>query len=404
MLKHLTKLCILCALTAGLVACGDDTEEAANNDNNDNNDNNSQTTPDPNNTTPDPNNTTPDPNNTTPTTPTTPPVTLAPPVTCDSTPRPERCDAPQDTFDEWAPASVISSLRIVGAMGDEDCCFDFTGDGQVDNILGETLGGLNQLTSINDSVAGSINDGSIAVVLEHQGLSDSSNEFSINFLLGEQSGAFTTPNADGGNAYLINPLSFDEGVWPNARIATATLADGMVTTEAGVVGLSIELFGAALNLRISGALIEADVDATRTNLTDGTGVALVEGKLGGFVRLVDLYDTVNNFYAANCGCITGGDGTKLIDYDMSSADTASCVKELDSSACDKNDSVQDACVTIQGQCSLVTTVAGLTDVDSTKYGQQCVDDLTGESTCDSISLGARFEAAGANIEGVAAAQ
>lgn len=55
----------------------------------------------------------------------------------ESDPRPAACDEDPDGLDA-GPATLITEL----AMAADDCCFDFSGDGGVDNELGGMLSGL----------------------------------------------------------------------------------------------------------------------------------------------------------------------------------------------------------------------------------------------------------------------
>jgi len=98
-----------------------------------------------------------------------PPVEMAAPK-CTDTPKPARCDADAATFTEWAPASVVNTFAIPNP-NDDLCCFDFNGDEVADNGLGQALGLMEPiLVSVNEGIADSIASGSLALVLEHQGV------------------------------------------------------------------------------------------------------------------------------------------------------------------------------------------------------------------------------------------
>ena len=426
MSKNSLKVCAAALLTLGMVACGPDDSGETNNNNTTNNNTANNTTANnttannttannttannttPNNTTPNnttPNNTTPNnttPNNTTPNNTTT----MEPEVNCDSDPRPARCDADPGTFTEWGPASVVATLEVVS---DTSCCFDYDGDDENDNGLGDLLATAGSsfgfsADEANAAIQGAIDDGSIALVLEHQDLTEAGGDFAINFLLGDQDGEFTAPVEAGGNNYTINPSSFDEGVWPQARVGNANLDGTSVTGGPGTVGIAISLFGAQLNLRVTAAQVNASVDEARTAF-DGTGVALVDGEIGGLIKAADLFDSLNNFFDNTCGCVTGVEGD-LISFnpdDIANPETTLCAAAPDTSACDENDDAQSACATIVDNCE---TVVGflplLLDIDSRRIGEDC--EAGEEITCDSLSVGLEFTAHGAAITGVSAAQ
>lgn len=319
---------------------------------------------------------------------------------------PARCNADPGTFTDWAPASVVSKLQLTATMDSEiegetleGCCYDFTGDGELNNALGglvDSLGGTFDfdLAGINETLQGAIDDGSVALVLEHQGVDPANGgPFAINFLLGQQDGDFLAPDAAGGNQYKINPASFDQGVWPQARIGNATLAGTSVSGGPGVVALSFTLFGINLNLRIVAAQVEASVTSTEG------GVKLENGKLGGVLRINDLVGAVNNFAATNCGCLML-DNAPLINGD-NVADGYSCTGVTQSTCENGAGEFDSVCAQVSEQCGLVATaLPALADVNSEAIGTECYDD----ETCDSLSVGFRFEAAGAVITGVGAAE
>ncbi len=321
---------------------------------------------------------------------------------------PERCAADPATFSDWAPASVVSKLSLT-ATTDTDtdagvipgCCYDFTGDGELNNALGNLVKQLGpqlnlSLEDANATLQGAIDDGSVALVLEHQGVDAAGGDFAINFLLGVQDGDFTGPAAEGGNQYKINPSSFDAGVWAQARIPNANLAGTAVTGGPGLVAIAFNLFGISLNLQIFAAQVEAAVASI-----DDNGVALTGGKLGGVLRLNDLFGALNSFAATNCGCLNLADGDTFIVGD-NVADGYEC-GDLSNSTCEEGGpgEFDGTCASVAGQCTLVaTTLPSLADVNSEAIGSEC---SVGED-CDSLSVGFTFEAAGAVITGVAPAE
>ena len=321
-------------------------------------------------------------------------------TSCDSDPRPERCDADPGTFADWAPASIISTLKLVGEEGDDPCCFDYDGDDEVDNNLGETLAALGpavgfSVADANTSIAEAIAGGSIALLLEHEGVKAEGGDFSVNFYLGEPDGEFTAPDPAGGNTYKIDPASFDEGVFPQARIDVATLSGTDVTSNSGTVAIAIELLGAVLNLRVTAARVAATVDLDRSGFDDGTGVALVDGSLGGVIRISDVIDALNNFLDTNCDCITGFEGS-YISTDAEGAYV--CAEGADTTTCDPDNETQDICVAIADNCGLaVGFLPALADIDADNIGGgDCAD----SETCNATSVGLTLEAHGAQITGV----
>jgi hypothetical protein len=400
--KTMTQMCLLSLIAVGFVAC---TEDPA--------DNNSTsagtdmaTTPvdmgpatDMPVTTPDTPIDTPD---TTPDTPDAAPDMDEPAVggNCTSATPPERCAADPATFSDWAPASVISRLELM----DDTCCYDYTGDDVINNSLGKTLSQLGatlgfSIEDANGAIGSAIADGSIALVLEHQGVDLAGGPFSINFLLGEQDGDFTAPLEAGGNKYKISPTSFEAGVWPQARIADASLTGTQVEGGPGVVAIVLNFLGVQLTLRIVAAQVEATVDNA------DAGVKLSSGKLGGLIRADDLVGALNDFADTNCGCFMieaeeeGGEIDPFLKGNL--VEGYECA-DLGKSTCDENaDGPEGICAQISGACSLIPSVLPtLTDVNSTDVGNSC----EAQVDCDSISVGFTFDAFGAEITGVAPAE
>lgn len=323
---------------------------------------------------------------------------------CTDTPKPERCNEDPATFDQWQPASVISKLVIT----DGSCCFDYDGNGVPDNGLGGLLTELGPSLGIdvNPTIAASIADGTIAVVLEHDGLTstDAGSTFAMNFLLADPADpADPAPKAAGANHYTINPASFEAGVWPQARAEGATIgAGGAVAAGPGRIVLRLDLLGIQLDLIISQARIEGLIDAANSDLAT-KGVAIADGaKLGGVVRAADLFDAINSFQSTQCDCLgySGGTAGPLVQYDPADPSTASCDANFTVGTCDENDEVQSVCKTlVEDACGYLTAISIAFDVRAD--GQACLEG-TNPPPCDSVSIGANFAAAGAIIDGVSA--
>lgn len=336
---------------------------------------------------------------------------------CDADPRPARCDEdPANT--EWAAASVISELRIAGWTVEENdanddgmfqadefdesaCCYDFDGDGNNDNGLGGLLADFGSTLGLdvqgaNQELQTAIDEGSLIIVFEHQGLDDlAGGDFDINFLLGELDGIDTiTTDGSAMNPVLIDPASFDEGSYPQARIPDATLdSEGGITAGPGNARLQLDLLGATINLAIRQAQVTTQVPESPASDLEGNGVFLTEGTLGGFTTVADLFDAINSF-TGNCDCLGLADDENLIDYDPNdplNPETTSCSENADAGACEGTD---DTCFQIADNCGLVVVAGpGLADLDT-----------DGDGAVDAISIGLEFTAAGADITGVASGQ
>jgi len=370
---------IAMAAIAGLVfvGCGDDPPATNNNPTtNNNNPTTNNNNPTTNNNNPTTNNNNPTTNNNNPTTNNNNPMPDVDPPKCSDPNPPARCGESPDGY-AWGTASIINTFAI--AAGDEECCFDYNGDGVPDNALGGILEAFG-LPDINASIQDGIDSGSIALLLEHSGLTAlTGGNFTINFWLGIWDGI--TELAQTGNTIAIDPVSIDAGTQPQAYVPGATLtAAGAVTAGPGTILLTLELLGTPLSLRISGARVTASVDAANSSLDNG--VSLNNGKLGGYVKVADVMDAIN-LYASTCDCL-GLNGGNLVNYNPATV-TATCATVTDTCA------EGDTCSTIATQCPTLAGVIGfIADVDA-----------DGDGTEDALSIGATFTAAGATITGVA---
>ncbi len=318
-------------------------------------------------------------------------------LTCDEGDNPPpRCSESTDGFG-FGPATHVNKLEIA----DTDCCVDFTdgGDGDPDNglaILLETAENLADISreDLNADIAESIAEGSINIVFEHDGLEefDDGQEFTLNFLLGEE--------VSGGEA-TIDPLSFEEGAHPHAFIPNAELdGSGGLTAGPGTMILSLDI-GA-----ISGGALELDLDLTirqaqlvaNASVDNGVedGVNLSGGELGGLLMIADIIDALNDF-AADCDCLENPD--PMITMDDGDIMSIACIDEIENKdfedepeedfeeVCEATD--EELCGLLADNCSFVSFLGIAADIDSNDDG-----------VVDAASIGLLIEGESVVITGV----
>ncbi len=286
------------------------------------------------------------------------------------------------------PASVIATF----AIEDQSCCFDYTGDNQPDNSLGQLLQIAGARQSTNTALQQSIDSGAQAIVLEHDGINGIANtaSYTINVLDGAPQ-CFQTPDAQGGNFYTINPSSYDSAGQPLATLPMANSTGGLITTGQGNLILIVDFVGAGLVLPIRLAQLQATLAPNRSSLPD-KGIALDSGTIGGIVKLTEMYDAINDFAATSCTCYTNSNPNNpdLIIY--SSASNASCNSGISANACG-NSGVDGACRDLRDTfCGQIGLIPFFADVNSNNPGTNC------GNSCDSLSVGASFTAHGARIK------
>lgn len=312
---------------------------------------------------------------------------------CATTPKHTRCTSTPASYTGWHPSSIVSKIEIVA---DDSCCFDLDQDGTNDNALGQLLelakGSGTDTSTFNQSLAASIQDGTIKLLVEHQYISAQGGDFAINYYLGKQDGDFSGPAANGINPYLVNTDSFSQGVMAGARMTNAKTANQTLEAGPGDVLITTALLGPPLTLRISAAQIKATVDNAKTQYQgQDSGVALTQGKLGGAVRLSDIFDGINQVYDAQCGCAPVSE--PFIKYSSAELHKAACsAPQNDTSACEQD----SLCVDIYAVCKLVGFATRVADINVDDLGADCKD----AKTCNAISLATTFEAVGAQITGV----
>ncbi|TNF29342.1 MAG: hypothetical protein EP329_16010 [Deltaproteobacteria bacterium] len=237
-----------------------------------------------------------------------------------------------------------------GAKPADDCCFDYTGDGVVDNKLGNILALAGTLIGdLNATIQEQVESGSLVVLLETKNVTDAANssDVTINGFLGEDADADLTNNASGTASFTVNNSSFKEGTKePLISFSGAEISSSVLTAGPSLFQLSIPILeGAVLSLAITQTRIEATV-ATGPNgegltmdgdVTDPDTGDAYGAKLGGVITQDDLFAGINGFMDASCVTINDDDG-KLVSFD-SSTGKWSCAKtaDQDTSACEDGD-------------------------------------------------------------------
>lgn len=299
-----------------------------------------------------------------------------PPPSCDSADPPPRCKVEEpDDFEDFGPASLFTELKIA----DEGCCFDLNPEtpGQDDNALAGVIEIASSLGEVNQALQESINDGTVTIILEHDGLEEiaAGAEYNINFLLGEKVD-------DDGDETNVDVVSFEQGVYPHAMLPGAKITEenGELRLDAGpgTVIIELHLFDVDLRLSIRNAMIRAY--PTGTNL-DG-GLNLEDGSIGGIILFDELVDAVNDV-ASNCDCL--GNPTTL--YDVTKPQGEECADYTEQ---------LPACAG-EGFCKELAEFCGSFSV--AKMLAADVYTTPGSTLPDAFSVGLTFKAKGTQIVG-----
>lgn len=294
------------------------------------------------------------------------PTDLEPvPSPCDQPDRPARCDQSPESF-PWARAVVIDELVIAGTEDSPECCFDFTGDGVIDNSYGVNLAGFGFIEEINAELARAVAAGDPATILELDGLMDpTAGDFRLNWWFG----AFLGPPeffADR-NEVLVSLDNVDAGSQPFTTFARARIDGSRLIASDGIVQLPITYFLLPIGpTPIRRAHLEATLNGPFPTM---------EGVIGGVIYVTDIFATVNRFVERECDCL--GLSRPMLDKQTGMCDAATNV-----TTCSRQ------CEEVAGACNLFGAFGLFADTD-----------LDGDGLNDAITIGARFHALPAEIMG-----
>jgi len=159
----------------------------------------------------------------------------------------------------------------------------------IDNALGGQLASL-----ANDGIQGSVDDGSVLLLVEVRGVDNMTNDscVGVNFYLGVLPTGVAMPMVDG-EGHLAADQTFDlsdqsfidglTGTMPRIKFGSAKIVAGRVQAGPSDFPLQLNLLGAELSLTIRDAQL-------RFNISE-TGISA--GVLGGALNTQEVIDTVN---------------------------------------------------------------------------------------------------------------
>jgi len=294
-------------------------------------------------------------------------------------------------------ASFVSGMRIPG-KDDEPCCFDYTNDGVPDNKLGTLLTAASMAGfDVNSTIQSSIEDGSIAILLEYVGLDDAAadDDLTMNGFYG----AYATFQADGTTPdyataltgeghFTADPNSFIEGTaTPLISFPGASITGGVLSAGPSLFTLNFPLMGMILSASVNGTQVEAAVTAN----TNGKGLDFTDAKLGGYVKASELAGAINAV-ASGCTCLGLSTDLIIIKNPYSSKPQMACdptaQAELGNNTC--TDADGSICTGLGGFGSYCSFLGILSfDVDS-----------DGDEFPDAISIGVRLDGVAATIDGL----
>ncbi|MFC1777224.1 PKD domain-containing protein [Pseudomonadota bacterium] len=280
----------------------------------------------------------------------------------------------------------------------EACCFDYTGDGIVDNAYGKMAALMASLADdANEVMAGLIATDVVTKLLFWRDLPvlGSPGPFTLEFGNGSWSGPATFPDRVAGMEDFVYDSNGLDGQPPNVQDCVVDSV-GKLSCTGDALTLPLAFLGVQQNLAgttLGGVQIEGSYSNTRNDCAGNCSVdetaavePLVHGgfRIGGYMPLDEYFSALNETYQS-CVCFGDGDvqlfeyGEGQIEYEFDC--TAEGNQAAECSAC--KDLFLDMICGLGGGL-----VIGFADVDSNDNG---ID--------DSMSVGVRMAVSGANIVG-----
>jgi len=296
-----------------------------------------------------------------------------------------RCGPPRTTCEVALAktASWVSAARL--PSGPEDaCCFDFDGDGVVDNGMAELAAAVAPLydADVQEFVDAFIQRGLNAFLLQYRGLDNSANDNSVDVdvLIGLDPDGIYENNLLGTQDFKVRGQSY-EGPTPRSTFPEANIVNGRLSASGDSMSLLMplteDLFAAGLrDVRFEASVTLGD---NGRGLTVGPVGADVHGaRLGALFPLSELYRAVNEFASKSCPCLDLGGG----DLVSPTADGWRC-NNVVSAACSLDDPDESMCASLASYCGAALI-------------------LLKPDVGDAFSIGIWLEAVSANLDGFVA--
>jgi hypothetical protein len=279
----------------------------------------------------------------------------------------------------WGAGSLLSEFFIVP---NATCCFDYTGNGQIDNRVGTQVIGLaNNLgfADVNAAIARAVGTGELVYLITYANWENETQDLNIDMkmLTGTDTDLDYLDNLQGTGSFFVSPDSFEPHGDPKWRFANARVFASKLSATGGRLNITFPGLVDDVDLLLENVRIEADV-VPGASLEAGGRVALINGRMGGALVRDRFYDSLN-VVARNCGCI----GQDILEPNAS---RTAYVCKLERTVCEQDP--DDGCRTVGDRnfCFTLGLLSSQTDID-----------LNGDGRRDAFSFGATFTAVGTQL-------
>lgn len=301
------------------------------------------------------------------------------------------------------PFSYINNLQIPPRDSDAACCFDFSGDGVVDNGLAMLVGALGVLgedLDIDATLQEALEGDDIALIFEWGQGADEAGFHA--YLATNDVDDDGTPDDDfatrvaGDGTFQLDPAGVDE-FGSIVQFNMASEVDGVVTAGPSQFRLNIPIDTEDFSLDLDLTIEQATVTGELTDVTNGRASVNpeydVDGEmvefgglqLGGVVPLDQIGELLNTL-ASDCACAGFDDTMPVITYGDDGVQYNLACAQTPAGECTEADGV--VCENLSLVCSFLPSLPslGLNDIDTNNNG-----------VGDALSVGIRLSATGAII-------
>ncbi len=291
----------------------------------------------------------------------------------------------------FGAGTFLTEFQIVE---DKSCCYDFNGNGKLDNFLGSLVGTISAFPAfgdVNANIRTAISLGELVYLFEYSDLEhpEFDSDFKLTLFEGRDTDLDFGPNLVGAGDFNLLPHSYEMPGVPKWAFEKARVHNGELLATGGRLrirfpGMLDEIVMILEKVRVRAKIVQEAGKAP--DLKAGGRVWLTQGELAGALNRDTLFSSLNDA-AKGCECIQDVDA--IYAYN-STNDIYSCaITSADAGRC-RSASPECQNLADQNICRLLALQSSKVDVDTDNDGKP-----------DAFSFGARFTGVGASIIGIA---
>ncbi len=280
------------------------------------------------------------------------------------------CAAPRTTC-EVALGRIGTWISVARVPADESeaCCFDFDGDGQIDNGLADLAAALQPLFAAGAQafVDAFIQRGLNAYLLQYRRLDGiaSDSDVGVDVLLGLDVDGNHADNLLGNERFAVRMASYD-GPAPRSTFGTAAFSGFVLRARSANLAFPLPLADAPFAAALGDVRLDARVtfgDNGRGLTLDAVGADVHGARFGALFPVSEVYRAVNAFARGSCACLDLA-GSDLV---VASGGGWQCASP-GSSACNPEDPDESQCIDLATYCGAALLLLRPDVADSISIG------------------------------------